>query len=157
MKILDSNLWVKGTLKTNQTAVELLDAIEQGSITSAIDEYILAEILAAFDRALVGRNHDKVLTSFLGRLHMMEGLVEYPEWHTQRTAEQKTILEYHRSRTTITMLANVFEIQIKDAPVLTFAYEYRDQEPVVLTNDESFSAFVPSRYNLSTLSIQYIE
>lgn len=78
MKILDSNLWVKGTLKTNQTAVELLEAVEDGQIMTAMNEYILAETLAAFDRVLTGHQHDQVLTAFLRRLHTMEGLREVP-------------------------------------------------------------------------------
>ncbi len=84
MKILDSNLWVKGTLKTNQTAVELLEAVEDGQIMTAMNEYILAETLAAFDRVLTGHQHEQVLTAFLQRLHTMEGLREVPQWQTQR-------------------------------------------------------------------------
>ena len=157
MKILDSNLWVKGTLKTNQNAVDLLADLEEGTITSVLTEYILAETLAAFDRVLTGRTHDRVLTAFLGRLQTMEGLTDLPEWRTQRSNRQNTILEYQRNRTAITMLAQVLDIQVKDVPILVTAFEHRDQRPTILTNDESFAEFDPSTHGLSDLSIQYIE
>jgi citrate synthase len=156
MKILDSNLWVKGTLKTNQTAVDLLAAVADGTITTAMDEYILAEILAAFDRVLTGHRHDQVLTAFLSRLHTMDGLIEVPQWQTQRSTQQQSVLDYQRSRTAITMLAQICTIQAKDAPILVYAYTFRDQTPSVLTNDESFADCEPAQHNLSTLTMQYI-
>jgi len=36
LKILDSNLWVFGTLRTNEQAAELLAEIDRGETTSAI-------------------------------------------------------------------------------------------------------------------------
>jgi predicted nucleic acid-binding protein len=156
MKVLDSNLWVKGTLKTNQHAVDLLAELEEGAITSVLTEYILAETLAAFDRTLTGRTHDQVLTAFLKRLHTMEGLAELPNWRTQRSARQSTILEYQRNRTAITMLAQILDVQVKDVPILVTAFEHRDQCPTVLTNDESFAEFNPPEHGLADLSMQYI-
>ena len=50
MKILDTNLWVFGTLQTNDRAVELLEAIDRWETTSAISAYMVQEVLAAFDR-----------------------------------------------------------------------------------------------------------
>lgn len=72
MRILDSNLWIKETLKSNQTAIDRLE-VEKGSTTAVMDKYILAEILAVFDRVLSGRRHDRVLTEFFKRLHTTEG------------------------------------------------------------------------------------
>jgi predicted nucleic acid-binding protein len=157
MKILDSNLWVKGTLKTNQTAVDLLTDLEEGTITSALTEYILAETLAAFDRTLTGRTHDRVLTAFLKRLHTMDGLIDLPDWRTQRSSRQNTILEYQRNRTAIRMLAQVLDVQAKDVPIVVTAFEHRDRYPTILTNDKSFAEFDPSAHGLSDLSIQNIE
>lgn len=157
MKILDSNLWVKGTLKTNQTAVELLEAVEDGQIMTAMNEYILAETLAAFDRVLTGHQHDQVLTAFLRRLHTMEGLREVPQWHTQRSAHQQTLLDTQRNRTAIALLAQVCDIQPKDVPILVYAYEFYTHEPSVLTNDAAFAAVTPAEYNLPAISLQYVE
>ena len=157
MKILDSNLWVKGTLKTNHNAVDLLTDLEEGTITSVLTEYILAETLAAFDRTLTGQTHDHVLTAFLKRLQTMDGLIDGPDWRNQRSSWQSTILEYQRNRTTIMMLAQILDIQAKDVPILVTAFEHRDQQPTILTNDKSFAEFDPSAHGLSDLLIQHIE
>ena len=47
MKILDTNLWVFGTLRTNEQAAELLAEIDHGETTSAINAYMVQEALAA--------------------------------------------------------------------------------------------------------------
>ena len=41
MKILDTNLWVFGTLRTNEQAAELLAEIDRGETTSAINAYMV--------------------------------------------------------------------------------------------------------------------
>lgn len=65
MKILDTNLWVFGTLRTNEQAAELLAAIDRGETTSAINVYMVQEALAAFDRtqSLSSADRDTVKTS----------------------------------------------------------------------------------------------
>lgn len=80
MKILDTNLWVFGTLGTNARAERLLDDIEQGETVSAINAYMIQEALEAFDRTpgLTPEERDDVKTLFLTRLTRMTGLVEAP-------------------------------------------------------------------------------
>lgn len=75
MKILDTNLWVFGTLQTNGQAAELLAAIDRGETMSAIDAYMVQEALAAFDRtqSLSSTERDTVNTRFLTRLTRMTG------------------------------------------------------------------------------------
>ena len=41
MKILDTNLWVFGTLQTNEQAAEWLAKIDRGETTSAINAYMV--------------------------------------------------------------------------------------------------------------------
>ena len=50
MKILDTNLWIFGTLRTNEQAAEFLAQFDRGETTSAINAYMIQEALAAFDR-----------------------------------------------------------------------------------------------------------
>jgi hypothetical protein len=50
VNILDTNLWVFGTLRTNEQAAELLAGIDRGETTSAFNAYMVQEALAAFDR-----------------------------------------------------------------------------------------------------------
>ena len=80
MKILDTNLWVFGTLRTNEQAAELLAEIDRGETTSAINAYMVQEALAAFDRIqnLSATDRDAVKTNFLTQLTRMTGLIEAP-------------------------------------------------------------------------------
>ncbi len=55
MKILDTNLWVFGTLRTNEQAAELLAEIDRGETTSAINAYMVQEALAAGSASLPSR------------------------------------------------------------------------------------------------------
>lgn len=75
MKILDTNLWVFGTVRTNARAAELLTEIDQGETNSAINAYVVQEALSAFDRteALTAAERDAVKTAFLARLTRMDG------------------------------------------------------------------------------------
>ena len=78
MKILDTNLWVYGTLRTHEQAIEYLAAIERGEFTAAINAYMVQEAPGAFDRvesrSSAERDTDK--TAFLTRLTRMAGLVQ---------------------------------------------------------------------------------
>lgn len=80
MKILDTNLWVFGTLGTNDRAERMLDDIERGDTVSAINAYMVQEALDAFDRTpgLTARERDELQTLFLTRLTRMTGLIEAP-------------------------------------------------------------------------------
>jgi hypothetical protein len=80
VKILDTNLWVFGTLQTTEQAAELLAEIDRSETTSAINAYMVQEALAAFDRtrSLSAADRDAVKTRFLIRLTRMTGLIEAP-------------------------------------------------------------------------------
>ena len=154
MKILDTNLWVFGTLRTNEQAAELLAEIDRGETTSAINAYMTQEALAAFDRtqSLSSADRDTVKTRFLTRLTRMTGLIEAPSSRDVRDA----LLSEQRSAPAVQALARVCGIQPKDVPLLVLAFEHRDREPTILTNDESFAAFEPAAHSLPELSIEYV-
>lgn len=143
MKILDTNLWVFGTLHTNERATELLEAIDRGETTTAINAYMVQEALAAFDRtrSLSSADRDAVKTRFLTRLTRMTGLLEAP---SSRDASE-SLLQEHRSAPAIRTLARVCGIQPKDAPILVLAFDHREHDPTILTNDESFAELQPPR------------
>lgn len=154
MFILDSNLWVFGTLNTNNRAAALLDEIERGETTSAIDAYILQEVLAAFGRVqgLMPAERDEYRTLFLTRLTRMTGLLEAP---SQRDAATAT-LETRRHAPETQLLAHVLDIQSKDVPILVLAYRYYDRVPTILTNDEAFAALDPAAHALDQLTIEHV-
>lgn len=154
MYILDSNLWVFGTLKTNQRATALLNEIERGETTSAIDPYILQEVLAAFSRVqgLTPAERDEYRTLFLTRLTRMTGLLEAPSQRDAATAS----LDDRRHAPETQLLAHVLDIQPKDVPILVLAYRYSDREPTILTNDEAFAALDPAAHGINQLTIEHV-
>lgn len=153
MIILDTNLWVFGTLGTDQRAESLLDDIERGRQVSAINAYMLEEALAAFDRVpgLSPRERDDVKTTFCTRLTRMTGLLDAP---SSRDVSD-TILTEHRRATHVQLLGRVLDVQPKDVPILVLAFSHTDREPTILTNDASFAELVPADHRVPEIGITH--
>ena len=82
----------------------------------------------------------------------MTGLIEAP---SSRDVSDELFGE-QRSAPAVQALARVCGIQAKDVPILVLAFEHRDREPTILTNDESFVEFEPATHSLPELSIEHI-
>ncbi|MFC4987339.1 PIN domain-containing protein [Saliphagus infecundisoli] len=154
MKILDTNLWVFGTLGTSERAARLLDEIEHGETVSAINAYMVQEALNAFDRTpgLTASERDEVKTLFLTRLTRMTGLLEAPS--SRDIAD--SLLDERRAHTQTQLLARITGVQPKDIPILVLAFEHRDREPTILTNDADFAAFAPTEHSLQELGLEHV-
>lgn len=154
MEILDTNLWVFGTLGTHDQAVEWLDEIETGERISAISSYMVQEALEAFERVpgLPAEARDAFQTELLTRLTRMPGLVDAPSSHDVYPA----LLDERRTRTQTQLLARVLDIQPKDVPIITLAFDHRTREPTILTNDAGFAALLPNQHNLHEITIQHV-
>lgn len=154
MIILDSNLWVFGSLGRHDRAAALLDEIERGDTLSAISAYMVQEVLDAFERtpSLSPSERDEVQTAFLTRMHQMTGLIEAPSSRDMTEA----ILDETRTNTYVRFIGQTFEIQPKDIPILILAYKHAAREPTVVTNDESFAECVPADHNHPAITIEYV-
>lgn len=154
MILLDTNLWVFGTLGTNARAERLLDEIERGETVSAINAYMLQEALDAFDRTpgLTPQQRDDVKTLFLTRLTRMTGLIEAPSSRDGADA----LLDHRRSADHTQLLARITGLQAKDIPILVLAFKHRDRNPTLLTNDAGFADSSPSEYNLPEITIEHV-
>jgi predicted nucleic acid-binding protein len=155
VKILDTNLWVFGTLGTNTRAERLLDDIEEGETVSAMNAYMVQEALEAFDRTpgLTPEERDEVKTLFLTRLTRMTGLIEAP---SSRDVVD-SLLDQRRSAVSTQLLSRIVGLQPKDVPILVLAFKHRDREPVILTNDGEFASVTLSDHNLPEIAIQHVE
>jgi len=155
VKILDTNLWVFGTLGTNDRAERLLDEIERGEAVSALNAYMVQEALDAFDRTpgLTPEERDELKTLFLTRLTRMTGLVEAP---SSRDVTD-SLLDERRASVHTLLLARVLDIQPKDVPILVLAFDHRDREPTVLTNDGEFASFDPTEHDLREITVEHVE
>lgn len=154
MILLDTNLWVFGTLGTNARAERLLDEIEHGETVSAINAYMVQEALDAFDRTpgLTPQQRDEVKTLFLTRLTRMTGLIEAPSSRDAADA----LLNHRRSAPHTQLLARITALQAKDIPILVLAFKHRDRDPTLLTNDADFADFSPSKYNLAEITMEHV-
>ena len=154
MKILDTNLLVFGTLRTNDYATELLASIERGETLSAINAYMVQEALAAFDRTeqLSPAERDTVKTVFLRRLTRMTGLIEAPSSRDVR----ESLVRERRAAPTVRTLARVCGIQPKDVPILVLAFEHRNRNQTILTNDRAFAECDPVAHSLPEIAIEHV-
>ena len=82
----------------------------------------------------------------------MTGLLEAPSSRNVRDS----LLEQRRSASAVQLLSHICHIQPKDVPILISAFEHRDHQPTVLTNDESFAEFDPEAHSLSEIAMEYI-
>ena len=153
MIILDSNLWVFGLLGQNDHAVEILDDIEPGETLSAINAYMVQEVLNAFERTpqLSPAQCDEAQTTLLARMHRMTGLLGAP---SSRDMTQ-TILDETRNNTYVGFIAQSLDVQAKDVPILMLAYKHSERNPTILTNDESFAQCTPGNHNHQAITIEY--
>jgi hypothetical protein len=122
---------------------------------SAVNTYVVQEALDAFDRTpgLTGEQRDELKTLFLTRLTRMTGLVEAPS--SRDIAD--SLLEERRSSVRTQLLARITGIQPKDVPILVLAFEHRDREPTLLTNDAEFAAFDPAEFDLPGVAVERVE
>lgn len=154
MDILDTNLWVFGTLGTHDRAAAWLDEIETGERISAISSYMVQEALRAFERVpgLSATARDSFQTEFLTRLTRMDGLVDAP---ASRDV-YPSLLDERRTRTQTQLLARVLDIQPKDVPIVTLAFDHRTREPTILANDAGFAALLPNQHNVHEITIRHV-
>ena len=154
MKSLDRNLWVFATVETNDRATRLLDEIERGETVSAINAYMIQEALEAFDRTpgLRGQERDELKTLFLARLSRMTGLIEAP---SSRDFSE-SLLDERRANVRTQLLSRVLGIQSKDVPILVLAFEHRERNPTILTNDAAFADFEPAAFGLEEIALEYV-
>lgn len=154
MLVLDSNLWVFGLLGHNDRAATVLDDIERGETLSAINAYMVQEVLDAFERTpqLSPAQCDEAQTAFLTRMHRMTGLLEAPSSRDMTQA----LLDETRNDTYVRFIARSLAIQPKDVPIIALASKHSERNPTILTNDEAFAECVPEEHNHPTITIEHI-
>lgn len=154
MLILDSNLWVFGLLDRNDRAATTLDDIQHGETVSAINAYMVQEVLNAFSRIpqFSPAQRDTAQTAFLERMHQMTGLVEAPSSRDMTDA----ILDETRNNIYVRFIGQSLDIQPKDVPLLILAYKHAERDPTILTNDKAFAECVPENHHHPTIAIEYV-
>ncbi|WP_245549682.1 hypothetical protein [Natronococcus occultus] len=82
----------------------------------------------------------------------MTGLIEAPS--SRDFAD--SLLDERRANVQTQLLARITGVQPKDIPIVVLAFEHRDREPTICTNDADFAAFPPAEHNLPELALEYV-
>lgn len=82
----------------------------------------------------------------------MTGLIEAPS--SRDVAD--SLLDDRRASSQTQLIAQITGIQPKDVPIVVLAFEHRDREPTIMTNDEALARFDPLAYNLPELTLEHV-
>ena len=162
MLILDSNVWIY-IATANDFPVEIysehfgepllfFDEFLKGRRQTAVSAYMVEEIHQGIQRSerAEGEEVDDALTKFYGLMQRSEYVCNDVD---QAQLEDLSLREV-RQRTHNTLLAELLDIQAKDAPIFTLAYRYRFDQPHILTDDEGFAELTPAELDISNITIE---
>lgn len=162
MLILDSNVWVYVATATTTpveiysdyygTVLKLFEDFCEGNRRTAISAYMMEEVINALERSkrVSGEDQDKALTELFGLIMTCDHIEEDPAISNAANLTLRDV----RQRPENQMLAAVLGIQPKDVPILTIAYEYRHQQPHIITDDGDFAEFTPAEWEMSNITIE---
>ncbi|MFB6176740.1 MAG: type II toxin-antitoxin system VapC family toxin [Halobaculum sp.] len=152
MDVLDSNLWIRALTAEEYGESVLEDVLANPDRTVWISAYIYREVVRNLDRIERSRSEiDRLQTRFVELVHDSEN-VRSPS----RTEIERLDVREVRSRQSVLALAAGFDVQPKDAPVLSFGYvcSVDSEQTTIRTADESFARFDGGRF-YDHLAVEY--
>lgn len=147
--IFDTNVWIQGFAGNIQQADQLITEAANNNRRVAVSAYIVEEFFQATNRA--HNNAGTLQTAFMTLIQAAQNI--HSPIHQQVVQMD---LSRYKSKNSIQLLAEILDIQPKDAPIVEFAKEYEAHDPTIYTNDRSFAQLNPSNYGLNWLSIQHV-
>lgn len=162
MLILDSNVWIY-VATAEELPVEVysdvlgerlyfFEEFYESRHQTVLSPYIVEEIRQGLYRSerVSGSDIDEVLTRLFELIHSCEDILAPFDQEQLRDADLSEI----RSRTNNKLLAHLLEIQAKDVPIFSLAYEHRYERPHVLTDDSEFGGLSPAAFELPNITIE---
>ena len=162
MLILDSNVWVYvATAITTPveiysdyygTVLKLFKDFREGNRRTAISAYMMEEVMDALERSkrVSGKGQNEALTDLFGLIRTCDYIEEDPAISNSANLTLQGVRQQPENQ----MLSDILGIQAKDVPILTVAYEYRHQQPHILTDDSDFAEFTPAERGMSNITIE---
>ena len=162
MLILDSNVWIYVATAEEfpveiysdhlGSRIRLFEDFYSATRKTAVSTYILKEIREGFDRSqrVSAREKDETLTDLFKLIRQCDGIEET----ITRAKLERLSLREERRKTHNRMLGEIFDIQSKDVPIVSLAYEYRSERPHILTDDGEFAALSPAEFGLPAITIE---
>lgn len=153
MDVLDTNLWIRALTADEYGDSVLETVLADPNRTVRISAYIYREVVRNLDRVEKSRPEiDRLKTRFVELVHDSDSV------HSPSRAEIEQLdLRETRSRRSVVTLAAGFDIQPKDAPVLSFGYvcSADSEQTTIRTADESFAEFDAGRV-YDWLAVEYV-
>lgn len=155
MDVIDSCTWIYGATRTCPAAVDLLDGIiyRSNGPRVAVSAYILNEVIDGIARSGTDRQVvDEAQTRFSEIVHG-DQRVSVPDHRDVREMDVRQV----RNDVRIQMVSEAYDIQPKDVPIVTCAYESVTDYSIIYTSDEQLSQFDPRQHGLERLSVEYVD
>lgn len=148
--IFDSNVWLLALTRQNTTTERLVTAAVSGSRTVGVSPYIAQEVHQAL-QASSNDDWQRLATGFFTQIQQSDTI------HAPSQAGIGRVnLESVRSRREIRLLAELLNVETRDAPIVAYAKEHADRTPTIYTNDHSFSRLTPSTHDIEWLSLEHV-
>lgn len=161
MLVLDTNIWVYAFTGENSTAMRLVERVVSQNARTVVDTYLYWEVINALgssrlSREDIDRAQDQFAQFIWGDNPTVGNEVDDDLIEQFRDRPETAGIDMVRGRTHNEMLGEICGIQAKDAPIASLAFEFRDENPTVYTNDGQFASFVPANYNLPAIEMEYV-
>ena len=153
MLILDSNIWIHASTIGSDRSRSYVDEILFESEECAVSPYIFEEVITNInrDRTIQRVDRDRALEEFSATVFQCDS-IENPTQDEVRAVD----LDDTRKEAYYRLIGALGDIQPKDAPILTLAYEYIDDAPTIVTADEPFGECTPAEYGIPEISIEHV-
>lgn len=116
-----------------------------------LDAYVFQEVVNAVHAGYQGQAVSTFLTRFaniVNRCNTING----PQ---QQAVSQMNVARVRDMRE-VKVLAEVLDIQAKDAPIVCLAWEYAASSPTIYTHDKPFSSLSPTNHNLGAITVVHV-
>ena len=162
MLVLDSNVWIYIATADDlpveiysETLGERLYFTEEfyeGRHKTVLSAYMVEEIKQGLYRSIrvEGPEIDEALTEFFTLLQNCDGITNTFDEDELQNMDLSEV----RKRPSTQLLSHLLGIQSKDVPIFLLAYQYRYDQPLILTDDGEFGELYPATFDLQNITVE---
>ncbi|WP_135304846.1 hypothetical protein [Haloarcula amylovorans] len=162
MLILDSNVWIY-IATADELPVEIYsntlgerlyftEEFYEGRHQTVLSAYMLEEIQQGLHRSdrVESEEIDDALTLLFKLLSSCDDVITTFDDDELNEVELRDVRQKSHNQ----LLGHLLDIQAKDVPILSLAYEYRYERPHILTDDGGFGELSPAAVGLENITIE---
>lgn len=153
MLVLDTNIWIHAVTVGGKSK-SLVDEIVFGDQRATVGAYIHEEVRENIDNdhSIDREIRDQALEQFYATVFQCPA-IRTPELDTIEQLE----LETERQKAHNKLIGTFGDIQTKDAPILTHAYQCLTYKPTIVTNDKEFASLSPADHGIPEITIRHVD